>query len=93
MDNKSAEEVLAFLLEPIKADYPESAGKTGAEYVRDPRSAIPFTGGETAALERVNWYFHQGSPPPVARYKVSRHHYSLIAASMLILPRKLEMDY
>lgn len=70
VDALPMEQVLAYLLEPIKADYPEAAGKTGADYKRDERSAIPFKGGETSALERLDWYFHKGDPPPVARYKV-----------------------
>jgi deoxyribodipyrimidine photo-lyase len=41
----------------------------------DTKSAFPFPGGETSALQRLDWYFKTGgSPPPAARYKQTRNH-------------------
>ena len=69
--DKTCEELLEYLMAPIRSEYPEAAGLTGDIFKRDERSAVPFKGGETAALARLDEYFHQGSPPPVAKYKVS----------------------
>lgn len=39
------------------------------------KSAFPFRGGESSALARLQWYFHDGgTPPPVSRYKQTRNH-------------------
>ena len=74
VQNKTCEELLEYLMAPIRSEYPEAAGLTGDAFKRDERSAVPFKGGETSALARLDEYFHQGSqgnPPPVAKYKVS----------------------
>ncbi|KDN44892.1 cryptochrome [Tilletiaria anomala UBC 951] len=52
---------------------------------RHPASALPLRGGESSALERLEWYFIRGKsadssrwdrndPPPVARYKQTRNN-------------------
>ena len=71
VQNKTCEELLEYLMAPIRSEYPEAAGLIGDAFKRDERSAVPFKGGETSALARLDEYFHQGSPPPVAKYKVS----------------------
>lgn len=70
-DNCTAAELIPYLLEPIKGDYDPAA--SAPDYKRDERSAFAYSGGETSALARLDWYFHQGSPPPVARYKETRN--------------------
>jgi len=43
-----------------------------ADFEPDPRAAIDFTGGESAALERLDYYFWQSGA--VNQYKESRDH-------------------
>lgn len=69
-DKTGLDALLPHLLAPLKGE----AGQ--GKYVDQPRSpdsAVPFKGGETAALERLHQYFHVGNPPPVATYKVSEN--------------------
>lgn len=69
MDNKSVEDLLPALLKPLEDTF--ETKYSGSNWPRDSKSAFPYAGGETVALERLDWYFHQGNPPPVSRYKVS----------------------
>lgn len=95
-DNCKVEELIPYLLAPIKSEY--HAAASADDYKRDSRSAFPYSGGETSALARLDWYFHQGSPPPVARYKVCFALFQCPLAltfcltSTGLLHRKLEMD-
>lgn len=68
-DGKTAEDLIPFLLAPLKGSYAETP--FDASHPRHASSAFPYAGGETSALERLDTYFHQGESPPVARYKVS----------------------
>jgi len=70
LDSKSVEDVLIPLLTPLEDTF--ETKYSGSAWPRDSKSAFPYAGGETVALERIDWYFHQGNPPPVSRYKVSR---------------------
>ncbi|CEH16977.1 deoxyribodipyrimidine photolyase [Ceraceosorus bombacis] len=83
-------DILSYLLAPL-SDSPTilSAGKPIASrqllQQRHPASAFPNRGGESSALERLEWYFIRGKsadssrwgradPPPVARYKQTRNN-------------------
>lgn len=68
-DKSGLEDVLPHLLSPLRDSYETKF--TDSSYPRHEFSAVPFAGGETAALARLSFYFHQGSPPPAAKYKVS----------------------
>lgn len=74
-DNKTAEDLIPYLLKPLESAYGPSCD---AARPRDPRSAFPYSGGETSALARLQTYFHEiapdGKSPPVARYKVRFPH-------------------
>jgi len=63
--------VLPYLLKPMQ-DSPQ----TEFDQLSD-KSAVPFRGGETSALERVEYYFKEGekgsSAPPVKKYKTTRN--------------------
>lgn len=72
-DKKTVEDLLPYLLNPLKDTYQEKF--ISSDNPRSEFSAIPFKGGETAALERLNQYFHMGNPPPVAKYKVTFSFY------------------
>ena len=69
MDDKSVAFTLDYLLQPL-------IGQTAYKYDQHGvKSAFPYSGGETSALDRLQWYFHSGgNPPPVARYKQTRNH-------------------
>lgn len=69
LDSKGVEDVLLPLLTPLEDTF--ETKYSGSEWPRDHKSAFPYAGGETVALERIDWYFHQGDPPPVSKYKVS----------------------
>ena len=70
-DVKHLKDVLPPLLEPLQGEYETKFVAPNAPW--DEKSAFPYRGGETVALERLELYFHKGSPPPVAKYKVRRH--------------------
>ena len=69
-DAFSMQQTLEALLKPIVGDY-----DCAADGAYDERSAHPFKGGETAALERLNYYFFDSShgKPPAATYKTTRN--------------------
>lgn len=70
-DNSSLEDVISFLLEPLAGQIQV----TGNFDQHGTKSAFPYSGGESSALSRLEWYFESGStPPPVARYKQTRNH-------------------
>ncbi|GJN92090.1 hypothetical protein Rhopal_005119-T1 [Rhodotorula paludigena] len=85
-DHRGLDFVLQCLLRPLQDTFQLRAGSEG----RNQRSAFPYAGGETAALQRVEWYFKQGGPPPVSRYKETRngllgHAYSTKLSPFLCL--------
>lgn len=85
-DHRGLDFVLQCLLRPLQDTFQLRAGSAG----RNQRSAFPYAGGETAALQRVEWYFKQGGPPPVSRYKETRngllgHAYSTKLSPFLCL--------
>ena len=51
------EEVTKYLLAPLQVPNAENDKTTPTE---DKNSAFPFRGGETSAIERLEWYFNQG---------------------------------
>ncbi|TKA56388.1 hypothetical protein B0A53_01958 [Rhodotorula sp. CCFEE 5036] len=78
--------VLECLLKPLQDTFQLRAGSEG----KNQKSAFPYAGGETPAMERVEWYFKHGDPPPVARYKETRngligHSYSTKLSPFLCL--------
>lgn len=70
-NGENVESVLAHLLEPLKGSY--EMKYADPKHSKHRSSAFPFPGGETAALERLEWYFVTGNPPPVSRYKETRN--------------------
>lgn len=87
-DHSGPAEVLPGLLAPLKHSY--SSKYADPSVARDPRSAFPLAGGETAALDRLDWYIRQGSPPPAHNYKETRnglvgHAYSTKLSPFLCL--------
>ena len=90
------ENLLAYLLMPLKGSYEMKYADPRSSKHR--ASAFPWAGGETSALERLDYYFLEGRPPPVARYKETRnmligHGYSTKMSPFLsigcISPRKI----
>lgn len=90
------ENLLAYLLVPLKGSYEMKYADPRSSKHRS--SAFPWAGGETSALERLDYYFLEGRPPPVARYKETRnmligHGYSTKMSPFLsigcISPRKI----
>ena len=71
VESQGIEAILAHILEPLKDSYEMKYADPKAP--RHNRSAFPWGGGETSALERLEWYFVTGNPPPVARYKETRN--------------------
>ncbi|GAA5922791.1 uncharacterized protein JCM15063_003426 [Sporobolomyces koalae] len=70
-DTVDPKEVIAHLVEPLKA-----AGNIVDTTVKPElakHTAFPYHGGETSAMERLEWYFHQGEHSPVATYKQTRN--------------------
>lgn len=51
------ETILTYLLKSLEGDFGMDTKK---DHSRDSKSAFPFRGGETAALERLDWYFQVG---------------------------------
>lgn len=82
----SFHDILRYLLKPLN-DPALSYSSEGTFILqqRHPASAFPLRGGESSALERLEWYFVRGKshdsarwgkmdPPPVARYKQTRNN-------------------
>jgi deoxyribodipyrimidine photo-lyase len=69
LEHRGLEYVLHCLLRPLQDTFQLRAGSEG----KNQKSAFPYAGGETPALERLEWYFKEGNPPPVARYKETRN--------------------
>lgn len=70
-DSKGVEDILPDLLKPLAASF--ESKYTSSDFPKDSRSAFPYAGGETVALERLRYYFKEGqkgAAPPVATYKV-----------------------
>ncbi|GAA5862410.1 hypothetical protein JCM1840_004172 [Sporobolomyces johnsonii] len=65
----SPHDVLRYLLSPLEDDVQTTERGTRM----DERTAFPYQAGETSALERLEWYFKEGNPPPVAHYKETRN--------------------
>ncbi|KDE04978.1 hypothetical protein MVLG_04626 [Microbotryum lychnidis-dioicae p1A1 Lamole] len=77
--SNTVDAILPHLLKPL--DSSSATAYSAPSHTPSDKSAFPFAGGETSALKRMDWYFHQGKPPPVARYKETRngllgHEYS-----------------
>ncbi|BGP36334.1 hypothetical protein JCM10450v2_000231 [Rhodotorula kratochvilovae] len=94
LEHRGLDYVLQCLLRPLQDTFQLRAGSEG----KNQKSAFPYAGGETAALQRVEWYFKEGTPPPVARYKETRngllgHAYSTKLSPFLCLgmvsPRRI----
>ncbi|GAA5970557.1 hypothetical protein JCM3765_000806 [Sporobolomyces pararoseus] len=64
------EEVTKHLLAPLQVANADNDKTTPTE---EKNSAFPFRGGETSAIERLEWYFNQGENSPVATYKQTRN--------------------
>lgn len=62
-------EVIEHLLKPLQE--PNAANDKTRPAGENQPSAFPFKGGETSAIERLEWYFNKGKDSPVATYKVS----------------------
>jgi deoxyribodipyrimidine photo-lyase len=69
-DSKHLEELIPALLKPLEDTFENKYKHSSSP--RDAKSAFPYAGGETTALKRLAFYFKEGNPPPVARYKVRR---------------------
>lgn len=82
----SFHDILRYLLSPLVDNkLPSSFKDRSALQARHAASAFPFRGGESSALERLEWYFIRGKradtgrwdkndPPPVAQYKQTRNN-------------------
>ncbi|KAN0060674.1 hypothetical protein ACQY0O_007332 [Thecaphora frezii] len=82
----SFHDILRFLLTPLnESQLPATLEANALLQQRHPASAFPLRGGETSALDRLDWYFVRGKsadsarwgkadPPPVARYKQTRNN-------------------
>ncbi|POY75360.1 hypothetical protein BMF94_1590 [Rhodotorula taiwanensis] len=68
-EHRGLEDVLQYLLRPLQDTFQLRAGSEG----KNQKSAFPYAGGESAAMQRIDWYFKHGDPPPVARYKETRN--------------------
>ena len=71
VEKDGIEKVLAYFLSVLKGSYELKYADPKASKHRS--SAFPWPGGETAALERLEWYFITGAPPPVSHYKETRN--------------------
>lgn len=92
----SLNQVLEALFVPLKGSY--EMKYSSPNFSRHKSTAFPWVGGETSALDRLDYYFLEGRPPPVARYKETRnmllgHAYSTKMSPFLsigcISPRQL----
>ncbi|KAM0793720.1 hypothetical protein ACM66B_001144 [Microbotryomycetes sp. NB124-2] len=88
LDGKSVDDIIDPLLKPLEDTF--EIKYKHASTPRDSKSAFPYAGGETSALSRLNFYFKEGNPPPVARYKATRngllgHEYSTKLSPFLCL--------
>lgn len=82
----SFHDILRFLLTPLNdSQLPPTLEASALLQQRHPASAFPLRGGESSALDRLDWYFVRGKsadssrwgksdPPPVARYKQTRNN-------------------
>lgn len=82
----SFHDILRYLLKPLnEPSLPYALEGATLLQQRHPASAFPLRGGESSALERMEWYFVRGKshdssrwgkadPPPVARYKQTRNN-------------------
>jgi deoxyribodipyrimidine photo-lyase len=71
LEKEGLETVLAYFFKPLSGSYEiKYADPKAAKHAS---SAFPWAGGETSALERLEWYFITGNPPPVAHYKETRN--------------------
>ncbi|PWZ03131.1 cryptochrome [Testicularia cyperi] len=82
----SFHDILRFLLTPLNdSQLPPTLEANALLQQRHPASAFPLRGGESSALDRLDWYFVRGKsadssrwgkadPPPVARYKQTRNN-------------------
>ncbi|GAA5877312.1 hypothetical protein JCM16303_006240 [Sporobolomyces ruberrimus] len=64
-------EVTKHLIAPLQES--ANAANDSQDPHNDKNSAFPFRGGETSAIERLEWYFNQGQNSPVAKYKETRN--------------------
>jgi len=80
--------LLEYVLEPLRGTYEMKYAQPNS--AKHKSSAFPWRGGESSALDRVEWYFTTGEPPPVSRYKFTRnmlvgHAYSTKMSPFLCL--------
>ncbi|PWN30767.1 cryptochrome, partial [Jaminaea rosea] len=79
-------DILRYLVLPLnEVHFPPTVEGSSILQQRHHASAFPLRGGESSALERLDWYFVRGKspdsttwgksdPPPVARYKQTRNN-------------------
>ncbi|GAA6058499.1 hypothetical protein JCM10212_006938 [Sporobolomyces blumeae] len=96
------QDILRYFLRPLRE--PNDATEISNDANEAPHhesTAFPYNGGETSAIERLEWYFKDGDHPPVAKYKQTRngllgHSYSTklspFLAHGMVSPR-LVMQY
>ena len=96
IENWTFEKTLNCLFLPLKGSYELKYAAPGS--LRHKASAFPWMGGETSALDRLDYYFIAGRPPPVSIYKETRnmllgHEYSTKMSPFLaigcISPRQI----
>lgn len=65
MRNITLDMLLEYILEPLRGTYEMKYAQPNSS--KHKSSAFPWRGGESSALDRVEWYFTTGDPPPVSR--------------------------
>lgn len=82
----SFHDILRYILAPISdPHFPQASESNSRLQQRHSESAFPLRGGESSALDRLDWYFVRGKsadssrwgkadPPPVSRYKQTRNN-------------------
>jgi deoxyribodipyrimidine photo-lyase len=68
---KSEEELVKELLRPLEEN-PGPLPISAKDLEENTLNAFPYKGGETEALERLEYYFQGGSNAPAAKYKETR---------------------
>jgi deoxyribodipyrimidine photo-lyase len=69
--NMSEEELVKGLLKPLEED-PGPLPISSKDLKENTINAFPYSGGETEALERLEYYFRGGKQSPAANYKETR---------------------
>jgi len=87
LDKIPEADIVKYLLKPLEGS------QQSVQNRQSKKSAFPFAGGETSALDRLQWYFIKGSgceAPPASTYKQTRnrmlgHEYSTKMSPFLAL--------